>query len=161
VTGIDAFQPSIDRSCAAGIHHEYKLMDVMDITKEYQDKSFDVVLASDVIEHLRKEDGLRLVDMMERLARKKVIIFTPNGFLKQGAVDGNNYQIHLSGWEVEEMRALGYRVRGIRGWKALRGAYAEVKWRPKAIWDRVALLTQAIMYERPKMAFAILCVKEF
>ncbi|TND08095.1 MAG: hypothetical protein FD123_2649 [Bacteroidetes bacterium] len=161
VTGIDAFQPSIDRSRAAGIHHEYKLMNVMDMTKEFPEKSFDVVIASDLIEHLEKEDGMRLLEMMEKLARKKVIIFTPNGFLEQREYDGNKYQVHLSGWDVEEMQKLGYRVNGINGWKPLRGEFAVVKWWPKVLWGRVSLMTQNLTYERPKKAFAILCVKEF
>lgn len=161
VTGIDSFPPSIDTSRAAGIHHDYKIVNVMDMAKEFPEKSFDVVLAFDVIEHLEKEDGFRLMEMMEKLARKKVIICTPNGFLEQREYDGNRLQVHLSGWEVEEMQRRGYRVQGINGWKPLRGEFAIVKWRPRAFWARVSLMTQAITYNRPKQAFGILCVKEF
>lgn len=161
VTGIDAYQPSIDRSRALEIHHEYKLMNVMEMTKEFPEKSFDIVVASDLIEHLEKEDGFRLMEMMEKLARKKVIIFTPNGFLEQREYDGNTLQIHLSGWEVEEMQERGYRVQGINGWKPLRGEFAVIKWWPKVFWGRISLLTQKLTYNRPKKAFGIMCVKEF
>jgi hypothetical protein len=159
-TGIDAFQPSLERSRAAGIHHEYRLMNAMDIAREFPERSFDVVLACDLIEHLEKSDGLRLLEMMERLARKKVIVYTPNGFLEQREYDGNRYQVHLSGWEVEEMQERGYRVNGIMGWKPLRGEFAAVRLWPGGFWGRVSLLTQGMTYERPKRAFALLCVKE-
>lgn len=158
--GVDAFQPSIDRSKAAGIHNEYKLMDILDLDKEFKEKSFDAVIASDVIEHLTKEDGYRLIDLMERTAAKKVIIFTPNGFLEQHAYDGNELQVHLSGWEIKEMNDRGYHVTGINGLKYLKGEFAEVKWKPKVFWGRISLLTQPFTTYNPKNAFAILCLKK-
>ncbi|HEU4719048.1 MAG TPA: SAM-dependent methyltransferase, partial [Bacteroidia bacterium] len=117
-------------------------------------------VASDLIEHLEKEDGYRLIEMMEKLAAKKVVIFTPNGFLEQREYDGNKYQVHLSGWDVEEMEKLGYKVKGINGWKPLRGEFAVIRWWPKVFWGRISLLTQKRMETRPKKAFAILCTKE-
>ncbi|MBI3510844.1 MAG: class I SAM-dependent methyltransferase [Bacteroidetes bacterium] len=160
-TGIDMFQPSIDKSRQAGIHHDYKLMNVMEMTKAFREKSFDVVVASDLIEHLEKPDGIKLMEMMEKLARKKVVIYTPNGFLEQREYEGNKLQVHLSGWEVEEMRQLGYKVFGINGWKPLRGEFAVVKWWPRIFWGRISLLTQKRMFARPEKAFGIMCVKEF
>ncbi|HEU4716994.1 MAG TPA: methyltransferase domain-containing protein, partial [Bacteroidia bacterium] len=43
VTGIDGFQPSIDKARAAGIHTEYYLMNVMDVAEKFPPHSFDVV----------------------------------------------------------------------------------------------------------------------
>lgn len=160
VIGVDGFQPSIDKSKAAGIHTEYVFMNVMDLDKHFPERSVDVVVASDLIEHLTKEDGLKLMAMMEKIAIKKVIIFTPNGFLPQGEYDGNKYQVHLSGWEIDEMKKFGYRVTGINGWKKLRGEMAVVKYRPRVLWGRISLLSQYFTTKNPKNAFAILCVKE-
>jgi hypothetical protein len=95
-------------------------MNVSDIANEIPDRSFDCVVALDLIEHLTKEDGRRLLRAMERIARRKVVIFTPQGFLPQHAVGRNEFQRHLSGWEVDEMRGMGYRVIGISGWKPLK-----------------------------------------
>jgi hypothetical protein len=160
VVGIDIFEPSIEKSRAAGIHTEYRKMNVLDLEKEFGPKAFDVVVASDLIEHLEKPDGFKLIEQMEKVAKKKVVIYTPNGFLEQREYDGNKYQVHLSGWEVEEMQKLGYKVYGINGAKWLRGEFAVIKWWPKVFWGRISLLTQKRTFRNPKKAFGILCVKE-
>lgn len=161
LVGIDGFEPSILKSKALGIHSDYIQMNVMDIGKKLQPASFDCVAAFDVIEHLTKEDGLELIEMMEKLARKKVIIFTPNGFLAQSEYDGNEYQVHLSGWDIDEMQKRGYRVTGINGWKALKGECARIRWWPQLFWGRISLLSQYLTTRNPRHAFAILCVKEW
>ncbi|HEY4798286.1 MAG TPA: methyltransferase domain-containing protein [Bacteroidia bacterium] len=158
--GIDLFQPSIDRSKAKGIHKEYHLMNALDIVSKFGERSFDCVVASDLIEHLTKEDGIKLIEAMEKVAKKKVVIYTPNGFLEQREYDGNKYQVHISGWEIDEMQKLGYKVTGINGWKVIRGEFAEMRWWPKVFWGRISLLSQYFTTKNPKHAFAILCVKE-
>ncbi len=47
------------------------------------DKSVDSVFALDFIEHLEKEDGLRMLAEAERVARVQVVVYTPNGFFPQ------------------------------------------------------------------------------
>lgn len=158
--GIDAFEPAIAMSRARRIHDEYRCMNVLDIEREIPDRSFDCAAALDLIEHLTKEDGLRLLRAMERIARRKVVVFTPQGFLPQHAVGGNEFQRHLSGWKVDEMRGMGYRVLGMSGWKPLRGAEAEPNWQPRFLCERLSLLTEPLFERRPKHAFQILCIKE-
>ena len=138
--GVDGHAASIERSREAGIHREYHRMNILEIGGRFKEKSFDAVLLLDVVEHLPKVEGLKLIEMAERIARKKIIIFTPNGFLRQGERDENPYQVHLSGWEVDEMEALGYRVRGMNGWKPLRTQEAKIAWRPAFFWGKVSLL---------------------
>ncbi|MEI9864253.1 MAG: hypothetical protein WDN00_06805 [Limisphaerales bacterium] len=48
-------------------------------------------------------------------------------------------QEHLSGWLPEEMRQRGYQVTGMHGPKSLRGEYASLKHRPKALWGMVSV----------------------
>jgi predicted TPR repeat methyltransferase len=158
--GVDLHEASIEESKKQGIHNDYYLMDVLEIQKKFAAKSFDCVLASDVIEHLTKEDGLKLLEMMEAIAKKRVIVFTPNGFLPQGEYDDNPWQVHKSGWEITEMEARGYRVIGINGYKSFRGEYADIRLRPKLIWRIVAELSQFLVRNHPRYAFQILCVKE-
>ena len=157
--GIDAFEPVIEESRKLKIHNEYKVMECKDIVNEFEENSFDCVCALDFIEHLSKEDGLKLIDSMEKIARKKVIIFTPNGFLPQGVHNGNPFQPHLSGWEVEEMKAMGYRIIGIGGLKFLKGEVAKIKWHPEFFWRRISWLSQPVVTNQPEKAFAILCIK--
>lgn len=158
--GVDAFAPSIELARERGKHSEYRVMNALSIGEEFGERSFDCVLASDLIEHLTKADGERLIAMMERIARKRVIIFTPNGFLPQEPYAANVFQLHRSGWQADEMRARGYRVIGFHGWKPLLGERAEARWWPSIFWTRVAWLSQPLVENRPEHAFQILCIKD-
>jgi len=157
--GVDAFLPSIEKSRQTNIHSEYHQIDVLDIDKSFDDKSIDCVLASDLIEHLTKEDGYKLIEKMEKIASKRIIIFTPNGFLEQGVYDNNPWQLHLSGWTVKEMQKMGYHVIGIGGWKPLRGEYAGIRYKPKFFWTMISDLSRFFVRNKPEYAFQILCIK--
>ena len=87
------------------------------------------------------------------------IIFTPNGFLEQKPFDGNEWQRHVSGWEIDEMRQMGFDIIGINGWKPLRGPRARITIRPKSFWKRMSYLSELYVTKNPQFAFQILCVK--
>lgn len=157
--GVDAHQPSIDKSQEAGIHSDYRRMNVLEIGNAFEPRSFDCVVSLDVIEHLTKAEGLRLLDAMESIARRRVVVFTPNGFLAQPAEPDNPHQLHVSGWTAAKMRARGYRVIGVGGWRPLRGPYAEAR-RPRLLFEHLALMTERVFESRADGAFQILCVKE-
>jgi SAM-dependent methyltransferase len=158
--GCDMFPEAIEKSRKVGIHDQYFQMNVLDLDKNFSPKSYDCVLALDLIEHLEKEEGLRLIAMMERVARKRVIIFTPNGFLPQREFGGNVWQVHKSGWSVKEMEERGFRVIGILGWKRLRGEKGSLRFSPKTFWSLISTATQCLVKYRPERAFQILCVKD-
>jgi SAM-dependent methyltransferase len=159
--GVDIFEPSIEESRSKGIHTEYRKANALDIDKIFKEKSFDCVLASDLIEHLNKEDGNKLLDKMEKIASKKVIVFTPNGFIKQDSYNGNPWQVHKSGWAPKEMKERGFVIVGINGFKPLRGERSLIKYKPRIFWEAISDLTQ-LLYTRKKYKFAaqILCIKE-
>ncbi len=158
--GVDGHAPAIERSRALGIHTDYVHCDVLGILEKFGEKSFDIVLANDLIEHLEKPQGESLIAQMEAIARRRVVIFTPNGFLYQGEYDNNLHQVHRSGWTAAEMRGRGYRVQGINGWNRLRSERARPRFRPRLIWERLSFLTQPLTTHRPSHAFQILCSKE-
>lgn len=158
--GVDCFPEALAKSQSLGIHRQYVLADVLSLDKNFASRSFDCVVALDLIEHLPKADGLRLITAMEKIAVKKIIIFTPNGFLPQGVYDGNPNQVHLSGWTADEIKKLGFRVMGINGWKPLRGEYSLIKWRPKWLWTPISWLSQLVVTNQPERAFQLLCIKE-
>jgi len=97
---------------------------------------------------------------MERWARKKVIITTPNGYLWRGTYDNNPLQEYKSSWSVEELRNLEFKVRGINGWRGLRGYKASIKYRPTFLWARISDLTQKVTYHYPKPAFQLFAIKK-
>lgn len=158
--GFDLYKPSIAKSRKAKIHDKYKVGDVKKIDSFYSPKSFDAVLALDLIEHLKKEEGLKLLKEMERIARKKVVFLTPNGFIKQIPYEKNPYQVHHSGWRVKELRNRGYRVYGMRGLKFIRGEYATIKFKPWLIWGIIATVSEVLVYFWPELAFQVLACKD-
>lgn len=83
----------------------------------------DCVVCIQAIEHLTKEDGFRLLESVEHLSKKLVIFETPNGFVEQGAINGNVHQIHLSGWAPEDFLSRGYSLLGTSGMKFLKKNY--------------------------------------
>jgi 2-polyprenyl-3-methyl-5-hydroxy-6-metoxy-1,4-benzoquinol methylase len=159
-TGVDAFEPSIKASRSKGIHDEYRQLNILELENNFEENSYDCVLLNDVIEHLEKEDGLKLIRMLEKIAKKHVIIFTPNGFVPQEPFEGNPWQEHKSGWSVKEMQDHGYKVWGINGWKYLMEKRCEIKFRPRQFWLIVTSLMQFFTYYFPNQAFQIFCVKE-
>ena len=158
--GFDAFAPSIEASKNKGIHSAYLEGVVKDLPLHFGVASFDTVLASDLIEHLTKEEGIKLIATMERIATKKVIIFTPVGFLPQAGVKNNPFQEHKSGWSVEDFKKQGYDVIGINGLRCLRGEFAGIRWKPKWFWIIISDITQLWTRNRPKYAFQQLAIKE-
>jgi hypothetical protein len=98
---------------------------------------------------------------MERIAAKKVILFTPCGFLQQRHTANDDLQEHLSGWEPAEMAGYGYQVAGFLGPKKLRGEYHAIKGRPRFFWSMISLAGHFVWTRNhPEKAAAILCVKE-
>jgi hypothetical protein len=154
--GVDVYAPAIKESQSAGIHEKYYCMNILNMDKKFKKSSFDCVLASGVIEHLTKAQGEKLIALMEKIAGKAVILSMPNGFVVQGELEGNPYQVHRSGWTVKEMKDKGYRVVGYNGWKGLKGGYPY--W-PKIFWRPLSDLTQFFVRNRPEHAYEILCIK--
>jgi len=153
------FQESLNSAKTAGIYSETKRMSATAIRNEFKPGSFECVVAFDLIEHLEKSEGLRLLDDMERIASRKVVVFTPNGFLPQGALGGNEHQIHRSGWTVSEMRSRGYRVIGVHGIKSFLGEESLPRWKPYKFWYGASVFTQPLCAMLPGLAFQIFCVK--
>jgi 2-polyprenyl-3-methyl-5-hydroxy-6-metoxy-1,4-benzoquinol methylase len=74
--------------------------------------SFDIVIASEIIEHLLKADGELFLSSLKQLATEKVIVTTPNGFTSQEPLRGIESERHLSGWSTTDLKKLGFRVKG-------------------------------------------------
>lgn len=167
--GIDAFEPYIKTSKKSKIHHKYILGD---ITKaKFPAKSFDAVILIDVLEHLTKKQGEVILKSAEKWARKKVVIYTPNGFFSLKNIDDNPYQSHLSGWVPRELKKRGYRVWGMEGFRFLWGnkksksksgkdvLTVDVKYWPRLFWRAMAELTELVTYFHPEWSSSLFATK--
>ena len=161
LVGVDGFLPSIEKSKSKGIHDDYRCIDLANFGVEMSGCSYDCVLSIDVIEHFDKEQGLKLIHEMERVARRRVVLLTPNGFLPQEEHSGNSYQKHKSGWSADELRALGFEVIGVNGWKPILGPFAQPRFWPAPLWRLLSRLSQPLVRNHPEHAFHLLCIKKF
>lgn len=93
--------------------------DALSYTKRQPDKSMDVISIIDGIEHMDKKTGLELIKQMKRVAKKKILLFTPQGKEKDGylknephnawGIEGaDEHQTHKSGWTQTELEDLGF-----------------------------------------------------
>lgn len=157
--GIDIYKPSIDKAKKSKIHDTYKIGDIIELDKYYKPKSFDTVIALDVIEHLEKRVALQLLEKMKTIAQKKIIVLTPNGFYHQGHFENNPYQVHKSAWFTQDLEKLGYRVYGLRGFKKIRGELARIKYKPWILWGFIAFITEPILYYFPNLSYHLFAIK--
>lgn len=159
--GIDIHRPSIHTIKKRKIHDNYRVGDIANLKKYFRGKTFDAVIALDVVEHFKKKEGQSIIEQMESIAKKKVIILTPFGFTPQHPIGGNPYQEHKSGWYINDFKKRGYKVYGMRGFRFIRtGEYATIKYKPWILWGILAVLSQYISYFIPTTAYQLLAIKK-
>lgn len=128
---------------------------------EFADASFDVVVAFDLIEHLEKHDGYRMIYEMERISSKCCVIFTPNGHVWQPPAASNPFQAHISGWTPSEMKSLGWKkVYGTTGAKFLYGPLAKPKALKSGLLPRaVRLIVDRLLTLAPALSFSFIAIQ--
>ena len=90
----------------------------------FKNKSYDYVLAFDVVEHFRKNDGYQFIRQAEAITKKLLIIQIPNGYCPTPYAK-NDYEMHKSIWFTRDLENFGFFVLGPHGLKRLRVASEE------------------------------------
>jgi SAM-dependent methyltransferase len=165
--GVEAFEPYLRTARERATHDELIGKKIQEL--DFPPRSFDAVVLIEVIEHLPEAEAYEVLKLAIGWARKKVIVTSPNGFVPQKAVDGNDLQVHLSGWELRKMKRLGFHSRGLAGLRFLRqevhsdtmgdDLLTSIRWRPRPFWFVVATLSQLATYRLPAVAFGLFSVK--
>jgi hypothetical protein len=110
IVGVDLFEPylrlALLEGCAAVKLDARKIGDI------FLEDSFDGVFLCDIIEHLEKEDGLKLIEDSKKIAHQAVILEVGAGYIPQN-LDITGYrnhelQTHRSAWTVKELEDLGF-----------------------------------------------------
>ena len=116
--GVDLFEPYINQARGKKIHDEYIIKDIKKIN--FKPKSFDIVIASHVLEHMTKQEALKVLGKMERIARRQVLVATPIGEMYHPPVDNNPLQLHKSHFLPSYFEKRGYSIVKY-GWRWLLG----------------------------------------
>lgn len=152
--GIDIYRPALKAAVASGSRTRVVQADIR--TLPYRNDSFDVAVALDVIEHFEKDDAVRLIQELERVA-KKVVLVTPSGYMPQPGTPEQPWQEHRCGFAPDELERLGYQVTGLGGPRQFRGDYGRFRGGP--IGQIAVLATQPFVRRRPAAAFALFASK--
>ena len=120
----------------------------------FKDKSVNLILCTEVIEHLTRKDGLTLLDEIDRVCQGRVIITTPNTFFE--TMPGDPEDKHLSIWSIKDFKSRGYKVYGI-------GLKMPLLWGDKFLKIKQALyyFFTPISYIFPFISGSLIAVKDF
>jgi ubiquinone/menaquinone biosynthesis C-methylase UbiE len=71
------------------------------------DRSYELVMAIDILEHFETADGLKLLGECARVASRAVLVSTPKTFIHQ-EVEANPLENHRSLWTEGQLAGAGY-----------------------------------------------------
>ena len=77
----------------------------------FKDKSIDFVLCTEVIEHLTKSQGIKLLNEIDRICRGRALITTPNVYFE--TIPNEFEDSHRSSWGISDFRRAGFKVYGL------------------------------------------------
>ncbi len=167
--GVEIFKKYLNLSKKQKIHTKYLNQDILSL--DFPKKSFDAVILIEVLEHLSKKDGKKVIKLASNWAKNKVIISTPNEYFPMESVDKNTFQKHLSGWSTNELSKYGFKCHGVSGLKYFYTSenkvdsliegnnYTNIKFKPKKLFYYINGILQIFTYFIPKIAFGIYAVK--
>lgn len=101
IDAVEAFPPYVT-DLIRGIYDHVYIGDASEVLVTTPMR-YDLYLLIDVLEHFSKEDGHKLLD----LCKGDILVATPKQVREQGAVNGNEYEIHKSQWCISELRQHG------------------------------------------------------
>ena len=161
ITGTDIFEPYLKICQKNGL---YKKLLKQDLNKKllFKKKSFDAVFMLQTVEHLNKKNGQSLLDQLENIAKKIIVISTPQGECLQEEYDDNKYQQHLSSWTAKDFEDRGYQVFGV-GLRAVYGSYSHIKERFSLLrlpLYAVSFLLNPVANKCPQIACQMVAIKK-
>ena len=92
--------------------HEYSytnlmIGDALKLLSTLRNKTYDLVLAIDILEHFHKEQGIIFLKECQRVSRDSVLVSTPKEFVAQEVL-ANPLENHRSHWTEEDLRSCGF-----------------------------------------------------
>jgi SAM-dependent methyltransferase len=166
ITGIDIYKKSLD---TAKKKHTYKKLikgDIVGVCRKLasEKKKYDLVFCSQVIEHIDKSKGEKLLGLADKLAKKRIYFGTPRGYMNQPDefIKGNPYQVHRSGWTIQDFVSRGYRVHGV-GFLPIWSEHGLARGERKItslFWSTISYLTSPLTFFVPQIASGMMAVKD-
>lgn len=113
IDGIEKFSPLAERN--RSLYRRIWNADALDVLQILPDKSYDVVVCTDVIEHMERGGADKVIRECERVGRR-VILSSANSFYRNNIdkeeLEGNPFQQHECLIPVRDARRMGYKCVG-------------------------------------------------
>ncbi|MCL5070636.1 MAG: class I SAM-dependent methyltransferase [Actinobacteria bacterium] len=163
ITGIEIYKKAIDVARKRNAYYKLIQGDLLKTIKNNLKSKYDVVFFSQVIEHVTRSQGEKILDEIEKLAKKRIIVGTPRGFMEQPHefLDGNPHQVHKSGWSIEDFASRGYKVYGIGFWPiwSHHGLGRNASFFTMILSNVISYLMSPIVYFFPVLGAGIIAIK--
>ncbi|MFA5364146.1 MAG: class I SAM-dependent methyltransferase [Candidatus Bathyarchaeia archaeon] len=112
--GADLFRPSLKRVKSHKIYDDVVLCHAAFLP--FREDIVDVVLAIEMLEHIAKTEGTKVLNELEQVSKETVIVSTPHlSPYREGTMSPegfNPYDAHISKWSVKDFKAKDYSVIG-------------------------------------------------
>lgn len=84
----------------------YDNVEIANLKTWQPENKYNLIVLSDVIEHLTKFEGRQLIAKLKDALQTNgvLVISTPNEWIEQGAVYGNELEIHKSQWTIHDFK---------------------------------------------------------
>lgn len=167
ITGIDIHEKSLQDAKKQNVYTKLLRGSVNKVLAKLikNNEKYDVIFCSQLIEHVSKKEGEKMLALFEKLAKKRIIVCTPKGYLEQPyehELHRNHYQEHKSGWEICEFLLKKYNVYGV-GLSVVwgeKGLGRSKNMLVAIVAQFVSFLCTPVTYYQPAIAAGLLCVKE-
>lgn len=185
-TGVDFIQEYLNICKKTGYYNQTIRVNLANI--KLVEKSYDVVLLLQVLEHLTGSQARLLLRKAEKATRKCIIVTLPNGessqerfddnaspsakgFRLRGHLDSkssgalwfnNKLQVHKSTWVSKDLKALGFKVYG-QSFKPIFGNRSYGAGEKAKLWQNIAVflsvLITPLIYFKPEWGAQLIGVK--
>ena len=90
------------------IYDEILNFPAIDLIEKSINSSYDLVIIGDCIEHMKKSEGIDLLNFLVYRS-KYILIHYPNEYI-QGAEDDHIHEAHISIWHESDFQAFNYKL---------------------------------------------------
>lgn len=105
IDGIEAHAPNIT-ALQKNIYDEIFFGEAQAIVPTLRDDAYDLALVMDMLEHVEKNEGEKLLRELRRVARV-VLVSTPSFYFEQRHIDSDSYAHHRSFWSARALKRAG------------------------------------------------------
>jgi len=104
IEGFDKYITDLHRY----VYNEIFISEVKESLQKFKERSYDLVMAIDILEHFEKDYGIEFIRQLRRIG-KDVIIATPTDPAEQ-VVPENPLENHRSCWTKKELESFGFSI---------------------------------------------------